>query len=134
MSGELLGLAFGASMPNAATLITEYAPPRCRALPVMTVFCGLPFGADMVPLKWPPGDVFASLASPPAVGAAMVLLKDARHRGAALPVCKAAAIEADERRACFKLEFRDGIVFSFGIEIESRMDHGGESRAGAVDH
>jgi len=41
----LTGLGLGASMPNAATLMSEYAPHRCRALMVTTVFCGFTLGA-----------------------------------------------------------------------------------------
>ena len=41
----LTGLGLGASMPNAATLMAEYAPQRCRALMVTTVFCGFTLGA-----------------------------------------------------------------------------------------
>nr|WP_175691641.1 MFS transporter [Burkholderia anthina] len=41
----LTGIGLGASMPNAATLMAEYAPPRRRALMVTAVFCGFTFGA-----------------------------------------------------------------------------------------
>jgi MFS transporter, AAHS family, 4-hydroxybenzoate transporter len=41
----LTGLGLGASMPNAATLMAEYAPQRCRSLMVTTVFCGFTLGA-----------------------------------------------------------------------------------------
>jgi AAHS family 4-hydroxybenzoate transporter-like MFS transporter len=41
----LTGLGLGASMPNAATLMAEYAPQRCRALMVTTVFCGFTLAA-----------------------------------------------------------------------------------------
>ncbi|CAN0628415.1 4-hydroxybenzoate transporter PcaK [Burkholderia multivorans] len=41
----LTGIGLGASMPNAATLMAEYAPPHRRALMVTAVFCGFTFGA-----------------------------------------------------------------------------------------
>lgn len=41
----LTGIGLGASMPNAATLMAEYAPPHRRALMVTVVFCGFTFGA-----------------------------------------------------------------------------------------
>lgn len=41
----LTGLGLGASQPNAATLISEYAPKRRRALFVTVVYCGFTLGA-----------------------------------------------------------------------------------------
>ena len=32
-------------MPNAITLISEYAPQRCRSLAINTMYCGFPLGA-----------------------------------------------------------------------------------------
>ncbi len=43
----LTGVGLGASMSNALTLISEYAPDRCRALLVNSVFCGFPIGAAL---------------------------------------------------------------------------------------
>lgn len=36
----LTGLGLGAAMPNAITLISEYAPQRCRSLAINTMYCG----------------------------------------------------------------------------------------------
>lgn len=41
----LTGLGLGAAMPNAVTLISEFAPERRRALLVNTMFCGFPLGS-----------------------------------------------------------------------------------------
>ena len=41
----LTGLGLGAAMPNAITLISEYAPQRCRSLAINTMYCGFPLGA-----------------------------------------------------------------------------------------
>jgi AAHS family 4-hydroxybenzoate transporter-like MFS transporter len=41
----LTGLGLGASQPNAATLVSEYAPKRRRALFVTVVYCGFTLGA-----------------------------------------------------------------------------------------
>lgn len=41
----MTGLGLGAAMPNAITLISEYAPARCRALAINTMYCGFPLGA-----------------------------------------------------------------------------------------
>ncbi|CAI2458845.1 4-hydroxybenzoate transporter PcaK [Serratia ficaria] len=43
----LTGLGLGAAMPNAATLMAEYAPQRRRALLVNLMFCGFPLGSSM---------------------------------------------------------------------------------------
>ncbi|KFK94390.1 MULTISPECIES: aromatic acid/H+ symport family MFS transporter [unclassified Serratia (in: enterobacteria)] len=43
----LTGLGLGAAMPNAATLMSEYAPERRRALMVNLMFCGFPLGASL---------------------------------------------------------------------------------------
>jgi len=43
----LTGLGLGAAMPNAATLMSEYAPERKRALLVNLMFCGFPLGSSM---------------------------------------------------------------------------------------
>ncbi|CAB3796249.1 MFS transporter [Pararobbsia alpina] len=41
----LTGLGLGASQPNAATLASEYAPRRYRALMVTVIYCGFTLGA-----------------------------------------------------------------------------------------
>lgn len=41
----LTGLGLGASQPNAATLVSEYAPKRHRSLFVTVVYCGFTLGA-----------------------------------------------------------------------------------------
>lgn len=41
----LTGLGLGAAMPNAITLIAEYAPQRCRSLAINTMYSGFPLGA-----------------------------------------------------------------------------------------
>ncbi|MFI8415221.1 MFS transporter [Serratia sp. NPDC078593] len=41
----LTGLGLGAAMPNAITLISEYAPQRCRSLAINALYCGFPLGA-----------------------------------------------------------------------------------------
>lgn len=46
----LTGLGLGAAMPNAATLISEYAPERKRSLVVTIVFCGFTAGATLTGL------------------------------------------------------------------------------------
>lgn len=43
----LTGLGLGAAMPNAVTLISEYAPEARRAVIVNTMFCGFPLGASV---------------------------------------------------------------------------------------
>ncbi|QCT18961.1 aromatic acid/H+ symport family MFS transporter [Jejubacter calystegiae] len=43
----LTGLGLGAAMPNAATLMSEYAPQRRRALLVNLMFVGFPIGSSM---------------------------------------------------------------------------------------
>lgn len=43
----LTGLGLGAAMPNAVTLVSEFAPARRRALIVNTMFCGFPLGASL---------------------------------------------------------------------------------------
>ena len=43
----LTGLGLGAAMPNAATLMSEYAPERRRALLVNLMFVGFPIGSSM---------------------------------------------------------------------------------------
>lgn len=43
----LTGLGLGAAMPNALTLMSEYAPDRRRSVLVNTVFCGFPLGAAL---------------------------------------------------------------------------------------
>ncbi|MFU0922340.1 MFS transporter [Kluyvera sichuanensis] len=43
----LTGLGLGAAMPNAATLMSEYAPERRRALMVNLMFVGFPIGSSM---------------------------------------------------------------------------------------
>lgn len=43
----LTGLGLGAAMPNAATLMSEYAPERKRALLVNLMFVGFPIGSSM---------------------------------------------------------------------------------------
>ncbi|AOY90832.1 4-hydroxybenzoate transporter [Cupriavidus sp. USMAA2-4] len=41
----LTGLGLGAAMPNAVTLMSEFAPARRRAVLVNTMFCGFPLGS-----------------------------------------------------------------------------------------
>ena len=41
---RLTGLGLGAAMPNAITLISEYAPQRCRSLAINTMYCGFRAG------------------------------------------------------------------------------------------
>jgi len=41
----LTGLGLGAAMPNAVTLMSEFAPSRRRAVLVNTMFCGFPLGS-----------------------------------------------------------------------------------------
>ncbi|PKH20004.1 aromatic acid/H+ symport family MFS transporter [Enterobacterales bacterium CwR94] len=41
----LTGVGLGAAMPNAITLIAEYAPARCRSRVINTMYCGFPLGA-----------------------------------------------------------------------------------------
>lgn len=43
----LTGLGLGAAMPNAATLMSEYAPQRRRALLVNLMFVGFPIGSSI---------------------------------------------------------------------------------------
>ncbi|VVD82857.1 4-hydroxybenzoate transporter [Pandoraea iniqua] len=43
----LTGLGLGAAMPNAVTLISEFAPEARRAVIVNTMFCGFPLGASV---------------------------------------------------------------------------------------
>ncbi|MDI6934748.1 aromatic acid/H+ symport family MFS transporter [Serratia sp. Se-PFBMAAmG] len=41
----LTGLGLGAAMPNASTLVSEYAPARSRSLLITLAFCGFSLGA-----------------------------------------------------------------------------------------
>lgn len=43
----LTGLGLGAAMPNAATMMAEYAPERRRSLLVNLMFCGFPLGSSL---------------------------------------------------------------------------------------
>ncbi len=43
----LTGLGLGAAMPNAVTLMSEYAPARIRAIAVNTMFCGFSVGLSI---------------------------------------------------------------------------------------
>jgi AAHS family 4-hydroxybenzoate transporter-like MFS transporter len=43
----LTGLGLGAAMPNAVTLMSEYAPESRRSVLVNTMFCGFPLGAAL---------------------------------------------------------------------------------------
>ncbi|BEU25671.1 MFS transporter [Paraburkholderia caribensis] len=43
----LTGIGLGAAMPNATTLMSEYAPERKRSLIVNAAFCGFPIGASV---------------------------------------------------------------------------------------
>lgn len=43
----LTGLGLGAAMPNAITLMSEFAPVRRRSFIVNTMFCGFPLGASL---------------------------------------------------------------------------------------
>jgi AAHS family 4-hydroxybenzoate transporter-like MFS transporter len=36
----LTGLGLGAAMPNASTLVSEYAPQRSRSFLITVAFCG----------------------------------------------------------------------------------------------
>lgn len=42
----LTGLGLGAAMPNAVTLMSEFAPEQRRSILVNTMFCGFPLGAS----------------------------------------------------------------------------------------
>jgi AAHS family 4-hydroxybenzoate transporter-like MFS transporter len=42
----LTGLGLGAAMPNAVTLMSEFAPTQRRSVLVNTMFCGFPLGAS----------------------------------------------------------------------------------------
>jgi AAHS family 4-hydroxybenzoate transporter-like MFS transporter len=41
----LTGIGLGAAMPNAATLVSEFAPARSRSFLITVAFCGFTFGA-----------------------------------------------------------------------------------------
>lgn len=43
----LTGLGLGAAMPNAVTLMSEYAPARIRSIAVNTMFCGFSVGLSL---------------------------------------------------------------------------------------
>ncbi|BEU25590.1 aromatic acid/H+ symport family MFS transporter [Paraburkholderia caribensis] len=43
----LTGIGLGAAMPNATTLMSEYAPARKRSFVVNAMFCGFPIGASI---------------------------------------------------------------------------------------
>jgi AAHS family 4-hydroxybenzoate transporter-like MFS transporter len=43
----LTGIALGAAMPTALTLVSEYCPARSRAFTTNLVFCGFPVGAAL---------------------------------------------------------------------------------------
>jgi AAHS family 4-hydroxybenzoate transporter-like MFS transporter len=43
----LTGLGLGAAMPNAVTLMSEYAPSRLRTMAVNTMFCGFSVGLSI---------------------------------------------------------------------------------------
>ena len=43
----LTGLGLGAAMPNASTLVSEYAPTRSRSLLITLAFCGFSLGAAL---------------------------------------------------------------------------------------
>jgi MFS transporter, AAHS family, 4-hydroxybenzoate transporter len=43
----LTGLGLGAAMPNAVTLMSEYAPARLRGIAVNTMFCGFSVGLSI---------------------------------------------------------------------------------------
>ncbi|MDE1181088.1 hypothetical protein [Paraburkholderia sp.] len=102
-------VSFNAAVPDARA---------ARAIDEQKLL-GLAFGAlgaGMLHANWGFGEVFTALAIPAAVGAAAVLLKGARHRSPVLRV-ETARHQADARATsgCGSLEFRCGIVFSFGI-------------------
>lgn len=109
----LTGLGLGASQPNAATLVSEYAPPRYRARMVTTVYCGFTAGAAV-------GGILSSLLIPIAGWASMLIV------GGVLPVAYAVilcftlpespeylALRSSENRRwrCFALP-PDGTTFS----------------------
>jgi AAHS family 4-hydroxybenzoate transporter-like MFS transporter len=43
----ITGVGLGAAMPNAATLMSEYAPVRRRSVLTNAMFCGFPLGASL---------------------------------------------------------------------------------------
>jgi AAHS family 4-hydroxybenzoate transporter-like MFS transporter len=43
----LTGIGLGASMPNAATLVSEFAPKRCRSQMVTSIYSGFAIGAAL---------------------------------------------------------------------------------------
>jgi AAHS family 4-hydroxybenzoate transporter-like MFS transporter len=44
----LAGMGMGAAMPNATTLLSEYAPARCRALMITAMFSGFTLGSALI--------------------------------------------------------------------------------------
>jgi AAHS family 4-hydroxybenzoate transporter-like MFS transporter len=75
----LTGLGLGASQPNAATLVSEYAPPRYRARMVTAVYCGFTAGAAL-------GGILSSLLIPIAGWPSMLVV------GGVLPVAYAVVL------------------------------------------
>ena len=44
----LAGMGMGAAMPNTTTLLSEYAPARCRALMITVMFSGFTLGSALI--------------------------------------------------------------------------------------
>jgi AAHS family 4-hydroxybenzoate transporter-like MFS transporter len=78
----LTGLGLGAAMPNAVTLMSEYAPARIRAIAVNAMFCGFSVGlslgglcaAWMIPHFGWPSVLVAGGAGPLALSVLLILL------------------------------------------------------------
>jgi AAHS family 4-hydroxybenzoate transporter-like MFS transporter len=127
------GLGLGAAMPNAVTLMSEYAPARIRAVAVNAMFCGFSGGlaigglasAWLIPHFGWPSVLVAGGAGPLVLTALLILL---------LP--ESAQFLAVRRRADQRIarilqriapsERFDGCRF-FAVDV--RRDTGGESRA-----
>jgi AAHS family 4-hydroxybenzoate transporter-like MFS transporter len=127
------GLGLGAAMPNAVTLMSEYAPARIRAVAVNAMFCGFSGGlaigglasAWLIPHFGWPSVLVAGGAGPLVLTALLILL---------LP--ESAQFLAVRRRADQRIarilqriapsERFDGCRF-FAVDV--RGDTGGESRA-----
>ncbi|BBH13016.1 MFS transporter [Chromobacterium haemolyticum] len=75
----LTGLGLGAAMPNAVTLMSEFAPARYRAVLVNAMFCGFPLGASA-------GGVLASWLIPHYGWRSVLLLGGLAPLGLAVPL------------------------------------------------
>ena len=82
----LTGLGLGAAMPNAITLISEFAPQRCRAMAINTMYCGFPLGAagggagtmtsaQLLSMRWQADSILMILSVPALVAAAATVYK-----------------------------------------------------------